>query len=169
MGRVILDYPAVYATAQKLTTPLVKRTSTQIMSGARRLAPHGDHRSGSGRRKGGRPLASTLTSTLDVGVNIVQARIGATADWAATIHQGSKPHRIISKRGKVLKFQWKRGTLLVKHRSKGRRTQRMFYFEFVHHPGNKRPVRFLTTPMHQFGRANGFVTKSLPVSRSRLP
>jgi hypothetical protein len=169
MARVVLDYPAVYSTAQRLTRPLVQRTSREILTGARRLAPRGDHLSGSGRRKSGRPLINALNAKIDVGVNIVSGYVGANTDWAATVHQGSEAHRIISKQGKILRFRWERGSLLIQHKSKGRRTKTMFWFPEVKHPGNKRPVRYLTTPMHLYGRANGFVTKSLPVSRSRLP
>ena len=69
--------------------------------------------------------------------------------------------------GKRLKFVWERGNLLVSARSSGRlrgrgpsrRLRRVgpyFLFKAVHHPGNKRPVRFLTTPLYMYGRLAGF-------------
>lgn len=167
MGRVNLDMRKVYATAQKQTTPLVQKVTRQVLVGARRLAPRGDHKSGSGRRRGSQPLLLSLQASVDVGVNTIMGRVGATTNHAATAHQGSKPHIIRSKRGKLLKFQWERGNFLVQARRGKQR--RFFYFEQVRHPGNKRPVRYLTTPLQMFGKAAGFRVTTLPVSRSRLP
>lgn len=167
MGRVNLDMRKVYTTAQKQATPLVQLVTRQVLVGAKRLAPRGDHKSGSGRRRGHQPLLMSLKASVDVGVNTIMGRVGATAEHAATVHQGSKPHIIRSKRGKLLKFQWERGNFLVKAR-KGK-SRRYFYFEQVHHPGNKRPVRYLTTPLAMFGKAAGFRVTTSPVSRSRLP
>lgn len=110
---------------------------------------------------------------------MITDRVGSTKNYAATVHQGSEAHYIHG-RGKMLKFQWERGNLLLAARRSGRisgrgRSSRLrsrgnfFFFATVHHPGNKRPVRYLTTPMHLYGRMNGFRTTSTPVSRSRLP
>jgi hypothetical protein len=108
------------------------------------------------------------------GVDFVAERIGSRKDYAATVHQGSSAHAIRAK-GKMLKFEWERGNIRIVTRRGGRRVRgkpgrgRFFYFLKVRHPGNKRPVRYLTTPMHLFGRINGFRTTSRPVGRSRLP
>lgn len=148
--------------------PLVRRTVNQIDAGATRMAPRGTHRSGSGKVKPGVNLPSSLLQEVGVRGDSVVGSVGSTKEYAATAHQGSEAHYIYAK-GKMLKFEWERGRLLVQRRSRGRRTQRVFFFKKVRHPGNKRPVRYLTTPMHMYGRLNGFRTTSSPVSRTRLP
>lgn len=146
----------------------VAKTVNQIERGARILAPKGNHQSGSGAKRPGLPLARSIFSRIDSHFDLITGRVGSFSDHAATVHQGSKPHTIRMK-GKMLKFEWERGRLLVQRRSRGRRAQAIFFFKKVNHPGNKRPVRYLTTPMHQYGRANGFRTSSQPVARTRLP
>lgn len=148
--------------------PLVRRTVNQIHQGAVRLAPRGTHLSGSGARAQGINLQSSIEDVIESRGDMIVGRVGSRKRYAATVHQGSKAHYIRA-RGKLLKFRWERGRYLVSGRRGRRGPNRFFFFEQVHHPGNKRPVRFLTTPMHMFGRANGFRTSSLPVSRSRLP
>lgn len=101
-----------------------------------------------------------------MGVNQVRGRVGSRKKYAATVHQGSRPHEIRAG-GKMLRFKWDRGEFLLRRSIRGNRLT--FFFLRVMHPGNKRPVRYLTTPMHMFGRANGFRTTSQPVSRTRLP
>lgn len=146
--------------------PLVRRTVNQIHQGALRLAPKGTHLSGSGARQPGPNLQSSIFDRIDSGYERIDAVVGSRKDYAATVHQGSKPH-VIRAKGKLLRFEWERGQLLLKRR--GKRAKGYFLFRKVNHPGNKRPVRYLTTPMHMFGRMNGFSTTSTPVSRSRLP
>jgi hypothetical protein len=179
MGRVRLDQGKVIATAHRQARPLVRRTSNLILQGAQRMAPRGDHMSGSGVRKRGQPLTQSLTTDTRTNVHSIVERVGSRNNYAATVHQGSTPH-FIRGRGKMLKFEWERGNLLLAARTSGRlrgrgpsrrlrRRGNYFFFAQVHHPGNKRPVRFLTTPMHLYGRLLGFRTTSTPVSRSRLP
>jgi len=149
-----------------LTMRLVRRTVNQIDAGATILAPRGTHRSGSGALRPGVNLASSIFQEIGTLGDTITGKVGSTKDYAATAHQGSSPH-VIRGRGKMLKFEWERGNFLLK--AKGRRGARFFYFKRVLHPGNKRPVRYLTTPMHLYGRLNGFRTTSTPVSRTRLP
>ena len=130
------------------------------------LAPRGTHKSGSGVTKAGLPLKQSIFTRVDTHFDLIVGTVGSRVDHAATVHQGSKAHYIRAK-GKLLKFEWPRGNFLLKRQ--GRRGRKYFYFKTVNHPGNKRPVRYLTTPMHLYGRANGFITVSTPVSRSRLP
>lgn len=174
MARVVIDRPVTLAFTQKVTRAHVRKTVAEILIGAKRLAPHGTHLSGSGKRKLGKALQASLKSTLSTGVSFIDGTVGSNANWAATVHQGSEPHRIYSKRGKVLKFEWERGIAMISARGRRRgrsrvHAKRFFFFPDVKHPGNKRPVRYLTTPMHQYGRMNGFRTDSRPVSRTRLP
>lgn len=179
MARVNIDQQKKIATSHRLAGRHVHRASLQMFTGARRLAPRGDHRSGSGVRKPGVPLVQSLKIQAHSATNMITERIGSDKEYAASMHQGSSPHYINS-HGKMLKFEWERGSLLMAARSSGRikgrgRSRKLrqrgnfFYFVTVHHPGNKRPVRYLTTPMHLYGRIHGFRTTSTPVSRSRLP
>lgn len=131
-----------------------------------RLAPKGSHLSGSGARASGPNLQSSIFDRIESGDERIDAVVGSEKDYAATAHQGSKPH-VIRMKGKLLRFEWERGQFLLKRR--GKRGRGYFLFAKVNHPGNKRPVRYLTTPLHLFGRMNGFRTTSTPVSRSRLP
>lgn len=146
---------------------MVRRTSRQILTGARRLAPRGSHTSGSGTRSPGQELRGNLRILERVTPTQVMALIGSRKVYAATVHQGSRAHVIRGKRGKQLKFRWDRGNALMRVRRQGSR--QFFYFEKVRHPGNKRPVRYLTTPLVLFGTANGFKVSTVPVVRTRLP
>lgn len=175
MARVNIDKAKKIATSHRLAGPHVRKTSNLILQGARRLAPRGDHRSGSGKRRAGQPLTPSLKMTSRVSTNRIVERVGSTKKYATTVHQGSSPHYIHG-RGKMLKFEWERGNMMVmargrRGRKRGRpgRAGNFFYFFSVRHPGNKRPVRYLTTPMHLYGRIHGFRTTSTPASRSRLP
>lgn len=177
MARIDWHTLQITTTAVRLATPLVQKTGQEILDGARHLAPEGSHMSGSGRPKAGPRLQSSFYSTtghaLQPRVSQIVMRIGNRADYAATVHQGSKPHTIMSKQGKKLKFRWDRGDFLVAARAGRRRGNRrtggFHYFLKVRHPGNKRPVRYLTTPLAMFGRLNGFRVSVSGVNRSRLP
>lgn len=174
MARVRFHQDQIILTAQRFTRPLVERVSQEILIGARHLAPEGDHRSGSGAPKIGVPLGFSIHRSMSVNTQRIRSEIGSLIDYAATVHQGSKAHTIRSKNGKMLKFRWDRGDFLVAARAGrrrgNRRTGRFHYFVSVRHPGNKRPVRYLTTPLALFGRINGFrVTANPHVNRTRLP
>lgn len=179
MSRVRLDQAKVILTAHRLAGPHIRRTSNMIIQGARRLAPRGSHMSGSGVRRPGLSLVASLRIDSHSTVDTITERIGSDKNYAASIHQGSSPHTIRGN-GQLLRFEWARGNLLLKARASGRirgrgpsrrlhRTGNFFFFVSVRHPGNKRPVRFLTTPMNLYGRAMGFRTTTTPASRSRLP
>lgn len=166
MATVVIFQPVVNAYSLSVTFPHVRRTVNQIHFGAQRLAPRGTHRSGSGERADGPNLQSSIEDKIDVIGDVIDGRVGSRKKYAASKHQGSRPHRIVAT-SKVLKFEWERGRFSARSRRRG--PSRFFFFLKVNHPGDKRPVRYLTTPMHMYGRMNGFATTSSPVSRSRLP
>jgi hypothetical protein len=179
MGHVRLNQAKVISTAHRQADPLLSRMATLVAQGARRMAPRGDHRSGSGTRKPGLQLASSIGIESKSTTHTIVKRVGSSKQYTATVHQGSTAHYIHG-RGKKLKFEWERGNLLLAARSRGRirgrgpssrlrRRGNFFYFVTVYHPGNRRPVRFLTTPMSLYGRLLGFRVSSTPASRSRLP
>lgn len=176
MARININQSKKIAHAHKVTAPYISRTSELILHGARQMAPRGSHQSGSGRRRPGPQLSRSLKKTVSTTATSITHSVGSTKDYAASMHQGSSPH-IISAKGKLLKFRWDRGDALVTARRRGRVGSRRprpgkngyFYFVRVRHPGNKRPVRYLTTPMFVYGRARGFRVDAWPVGRSRLP
>lgn len=176
MARVNVNQSKKILLGHKLLGPHVRKTSNQIIRGARSLAPQGSHLSGSGNRRPGQSLRASLTIDSAATVNTITERVGSRVNYAATVHQGSQQH-IIQARGKLLKFRWDRGDMLVQARHRGRiptgfprRSKNgFFYFLRVRHPGNKRPVRYLTTPMVMYGRMNGFAVSTNSAGRSRLP
>lgn len=179
MAHVRTYQARVILTAHRLAGPHVRRAANLMIQGARRLVPRGDHKSGDGSRRPGVSLTQSLVIESESTVTSITERIGSRNNYAATVHQGSSPH-FISSKGRMLKFEWERGHLLLAARASGRirgngpssrlrRRGSFFYFVQVFHPGNKRPVRYLTTPMHLYGKLFGFRTTSTPASRSRLP
>ncbi len=167
MARVNIDQVKKIQLAHKLARRHHQKVVNDIFNGAKHLVPRGSHMSGSGKRKPGRTLLNSLKRVDRGTAATLSTLIGSDNRYAASEHQGSRPHFIKRRGGKMLKFEWERGNLLLRLRGKGRRT--FFYFKQVHHPGNKRPVRYLTTPMHLYGRLYGYRTASARVNRSRLP
>lgn len=167
MARVNIDQVRKIQLAHRLANRHHKRVVDDIFNGAKHLVPRGSHLSGSGKRKPGRTLLNSLKRVDRGTAAVLSTLIGSENQYAASQHQGSKAHDIHSK-SKMLKFQWERGNLLIKARGRGKRSV-FFYFKRVRHPGNKRPVRYLTTPMHLYGRLHGYRTSSARVNRSRLP
>lgn len=145
--------------AHRSTLPLMRRTVDHIERAAKHLAPRGDHRHGSGKTRRSRPLQVSITSRIRSSSLQISASVGSAQQHAATIHLGSKPH-IIRMKGRVLKFRSDRLDFALAARAGRRggnkRTGGFHYRVQVRHPGNKRPVRYLTTPLVQYGRANGF-------------
>lgn len=166
MARVNISRAAKILEVNSRAAPLVARTTSQISHFAKLMAPKGDHMSGSGRRRLGPHLHSTISSRVKVGAGSIVGTVGSRKKYAATVHQGSSAHYIRA-RGKLLKFKWERGNLLLEHRRHGRR--QFFYFGSVRHPGNKRPVRYLTTPLSMIATRNGFLVFGVGRGRSRLP
>jgi hypothetical protein len=175
MARVNINQNRKVLLAHKLAGAHIRKTTNYIIAGARILAPRGSHMSGSGSRHSGLQLGQSLRIESESSLTMIVERVGSDKNYAATVHQGSSPHYIHG-RGKKLKFEWERGNIQIRARGRRGRVRgragpggNFFFFVTVHHPGNKRPVRFLTTPMHLYGRLYGFRTTSTPVSRSRLP
>lgn len=172
MARVVLNSAEVIATAQRRALPLVQDTTREVHAAAQRMAPRGNHMKGSGKRQPGQQLQPSINSKIMVGPNRIKGVIGSSKRYAATVHEGSRPH-VIRMKGKMLKFRSDRLDFLVAARA-GRRggNKRRGGFHYaisVRHPGNKRPVRYLTTPLFLFGRANGFIVSTTSRPITRLP
>lgn len=165
MSRIELNQTQVTLAAQRKAIPLVRKVARETLRGARRMAPRGDHEHGSGRRVSGPALRASLSQgVLQVSRFSVRTRVGSSRRWAATVHQGSKPH-VIRAKGKLLKFRWDRGNLLIR----GQSGRRFFFFKKVNHPGNRRPVRYLMTPLIRSGRAAGFRVAAAPRGTATIP
>lgn len=173
MARIRWNRPQITMTAQRLTFPVVLNYTRLVLNGARALAPVGDHVSGSGRPKPGKPLKASLDADIRVTTTSIRSKIGSKNKYAAGRHQGSDSHIIRSRRGKMLKFRWDRGDFLVAARAGrrrgNRRTGQFHYFVQVRHPGERRPVRYLTTPLHLYGRFYNFRVVSLLSAAGPLP
>lgn len=174
MARVNLNRAQIDITARTRGRMLVQTVVTEVENGARTLIPIGDHRSGSGAPARDITLLSSVYSRVDSNMATVKGRVGARTKHALVVHQGSRAHIIRSQSGKMLKFRWDRGDFLVAARAGrrrgNRRTGAFHYFVSVRHPGNRNPVRYLTTPLHLFGRINGFRVTTVGAGvASRLP
>lgn len=138
-----------------------------MLRGAKVLAPQGTHRHGSGRRVSGPTLLASLHSRQVLGdLKQVIFEIGSPLEYAATAHQGSEAHDIVATGSEPLTFAWPRARFF---RGGRLRADPIVKFYRVRHPGNKRPRRYLTTPLIQFGRQAGFVVTRVPVGRGFLP
>lgn len=138
----------------------------KVLTGAKTLAPRGSHTHGSGRRVAGPTLLASLHSK-----QILRSQteiifdIGSPLEYAATVHQGSKAHGIPG--DPLLAFYWPRARFFGGQRKRG--PAPLWVSRGVWHPGNKRPRRYLTTPLEQYGRAAGFIVTKQPVARGFLP
>lgn len=177
MARVVWNRPEVVAAPRRVALPLVQLTTRQVYAASRRMAPRGNHMKGSGKRQPGQPLRPSIFAKVDVGTNRVRGIVGSRREYAATAHEGSRPH-IIRAKGKMLKFRSDRLDFLAAARTGRRggnkRRGGFYYAVSVRHPGNKRPVRYLTTPLFLYGQTNGFrvlrsLSSQLYGSIQRLP
>lgn len=166
MSKIVLNQVQVKRVARAKGHQVVGPLVNKIHAGSKRLVPHGDHRHGNGKSRTEPPLHTTSSSRVFNSANHVEGEVVYSADIAMTVHQGSKAHNI---RGNPkLSFKWARGEASPMLRK--RMTRRgQFIFRQVHHPGNKRPRRFLTTPLAQFGRQANFRVRVVPASRGFLP
>jgi hypothetical protein len=94
-------------------------------------------------------------------------RIGSDLPYAETVSRGSKPHTIRARNVRFMTFKWDRGDLSPRLRR--RKWRGKFLFRKVYHPGNKRPRRFLTTPLAMYARRSNFKVTYVGVTRGFLP
>lgn len=149
---------------------LVQGLSRDVAKGGRQLARQGTHRHGSEKAVAGPRLKDSIRIRGANRPDRIVEEVFSDLDYAASMAKGSKAHRIgKARRGpKLLKFKWPRGE--ASRRLRGRRTRTgYFLFRQVRHPGNKRPNRFLQTPLALYARKWGFRVKIGPVTRGYLP
>lgn len=167
MSRIVLNKPQVHKTARNKAYSVVRPMVRDVLAGGKRLAPKGNRRHGSGNLDTRPSLAQSWYTKWSENGRWITVIIGNTADHAATVADGSKAHEIVPRRGRLLAFEWERGNFLRKRR--GLSARDLFYFRRVLHPGRKRPVRFLQTPLAMYGRKYGFKTTVSGPNRTRLP
>lgn len=167
MARIVLYKPVVRRTARNKGREEVRTLTGKVLDAARYLAPRGSHKHGSGRIQAGPRLADSFGRRFSETPFRVTGEVYNTREYSSTVFNGSQPHEIRPRRKRVLMFEWPRGELsprLRKHMWRGK-----FFFEKVHHPGNKHPTRSLQTPLAMYGRRQNFIVRNVPVGRSRLP
>lgn len=168
MSRIVLNPVMVYRTARNRGFEAVRSVVTPVRRDAAYLAPRGTHRHGSGRAVAGKRLADSFVTRWSEGPTFVEAIIANEKDYSDTVARGSRAHTIRPRRKPFLVFEWERGRLLS--RTRGRRSKSgFFFFKSVRHPGNKRPVRYLQTPLALWGRRANFRVTIVGNNRTRLP
>lgn len=162
MSRIELSRTAVRISGQIAGRKAVTIVVGQALPLMKRAAPRSPaHLSGSRRPKPGRRLSEAIVTTpMIVTTTTVAQRIEARKDYAMSIHEGARRHRIPNRTGgKVLKFKWRRVVATRGGRRRVRPTQ-YSYFAHVMHPGIRRPVHFMTTPLAAVARVNNFHYRS---------
>lgn len=162
------DRMAVHRTARAKGYEVVRSVAGPVLRDARYLAPRGTHRHGSGTAVAGKRLADSLIQAWSETPRFITSDVGSDLDYAATVARGSRPHAIRPIRKRFLVFEWERGRLLRGTRGKAGRGG-LFFFKKVRHPGNKRPVRYLQTPLALWGRRANMKVTTVGNSRTRLP
>lgn len=167
MARIRLNPVTVHRAARNRGFQAVTGLVNDVYAGGRRIAPRGTHRHGSGTAVSGPRLADSFTRQIRETPRFVYGRVTVTVAYATAEALGSSPHRIPGAGRKTMGFKWARGDFsptLRRRKWRGR-----FWFENVRHPGNKRPRRFLQTPLAQYGRQRNFKVKIVANRRSFLP
>lgn len=157
----------IHRTARAKGYQVVRPMVRDTLKGAKHLAPSGTRRHGSGTVDTRPDLANSFYTQWSETPRYITVQIGNRAQHAATVSQGSSAHDIRARSGPLLAFEWPRANFLRQHHRMSPR--RLFFFRKVRHPGNKRPVRFLTTPLTMYGRRYNFKVTTVGVNRSRLP
>lgn len=158
MSRVVLDKAAVRFFGQREAGKAVSKVARETLLGSKRMARRSPaHLSGSRVPKPGPRLTEAIHLTpMKFSVLTVQQQVMSPVEYSMTEHEGSRRHRIRSRSGKALKFYWRKRQRSQRGFRRFRPTQAS-YFDHVWHPGNRRPVKFLTTPLAVSARGNNFV------------
>lgn len=167
MSRIVLNQVQVRRTAQNKGHEVCKPLAKEVLAGGRALAPKGSRTHGSGKIDTRASIAASFDTKVLTTPNNVIYDVVNKANHAATVALGSRAHTIRPKTAPVLAFFSER--FAFANRRAGHSVRGLFYARKVRHPGNKRPVRFLQTPLAQFGRKRGFKVTTAASNRSRLP
>lgn len=157
MSRVNLNPTAVRTFGRRNGAIAVKSVQRTALAGSKRMARRSPaHLSGSRVPAQGPRLVEAITGTpVTFSGWDVQARIESRTRYTLTEHEGSRAHRIRPRKVRNLKFFWVQKFAIRGGRRRVRPGQAS-YFRHVMHPGNRRPVKFLTTPLAASARVNNF-------------
>ena len=165
MATIRLNRAATLKASREKGFEVARPLTAKVLAGSKILAPSGTHRHGSGVRVSGPTLKASLHSRQILrDLRQIVFEVGSPLDYAATVHQGSEAHDIT---GDPLAFFWPRARFFAGNRRRG--PAPLFITVKVRHPGNRRPRRFLTTPLVQYGRAAGFLVVTSRTSGRFLP
>lgn len=165
MSRIVLYPTQVRLTARNKGHEVCRPLAREVFNGGKALAPRGPRTHGSGRTDTRPSLAQSWFIRGSETARYVIYEVGNRAAHAATVAVGSQPHDIRARGAKPMAFFSERFAF----ERRGRSARALFFARKVRHPGNKRPVRFLQTPLAQFGRKRGFEVTNVANNRSRLP
>lgn len=167
MSRIVLNRVAVQKTARAKGYEVCRALARDVLVGAKALAPRGSRMHGSGRTDNRPAIINSFGQRTHETPKYVIFEVYNTADHAASVAVGSQPHDIRPKTANILAFHSERFAFARKRAGKSARA--LFFARKVRHPGNKRPVRFLQTPLAMYGRKHGFKVTTVANNRGRLP
>lgn len=147
MARYVPDKVQTRLTAIGLIRPEVDEVLEETLEGARRRAPVRSPRPYD-RRATGRLRKSLRQRGPKVQITQISGSVGSTLRYAASVHEGSKPHRIQARYRTVLSFWWDRYSVRVA-------------FPRVNHPGIRKTRRkqYLWLPLRSAARRHGFAVR----------
>lgn len=146
MAKVILFKPVVRQTAQDFAFPLVDKTMDETLALARRYVPVRKPKPYD-RRASGRLKRSLRKRGPRKQITQVKGSVGSTLRYAASVHEGARPHQIVARKPNLV-FYWEKKNVT-------------FIGKRVNHPGVRRRSRtqYLYLPLSLAGRRNGFVVR----------
>lgn len=162
MARVVLSPAAVRLSGQMAGRKAVGMVVGQALPLMKRMAPRSPaHLHGSGKARSGPRLVEQIKAgPMRVTATTVEQRIESKNRITMIAHEGSKRHRIpLRTGGKVLKFKWRK-QIAVREGRRRIRPRQFSYFVHVMHPGNRRPIHFMTTPLASVAKLNNFHYRS---------
>jgi hypothetical protein len=143
MTTVILNLVAVNNLRRKASEPEVRKILRETQALARRWPGTGNPAWTTATHK----LAPSIQMTFTGGVN-ASGTVGSKLRYAAAAHNGTKARIIYARRGKYMKFRWKRkGNVIV-------------WREYVKHPA-VRGSFFLTRPLSIVAKRHGFAVRAV--------
>lgn len=149
MATFIPDRAGIRYAAISVAHPLVKDVMDETLAGAKRYVrdrkprPYDD-------RPTGRLKRSLKKQGPVTRVRTISGRVGSNREYAMSVHDGARPHRITARRARLLSFWWEeRGV-----RFAGRK---------VAHPGVRPHSRrqFLWLPLNVAAKRHNFKTRRL--------
>ena len=147
MARFDPNPEAIHKAAVDRALPDVEKVLHGTLNLSKRYVPVRNGRIGD-RRPTGRLQRSLRIRGPKVLKTRITGSVGSTLRYAASVHEGAKPHQIRARNKRVLAFYWeKRGEF--------------FFGKKVNHPGVRRSSRtqYLYLPLALVGRRENFIVR----------